>query len=399
MNVVPFVFNSNKKIIFRPASISSLADEAGYYGKNIALITGGSSLKKSGKLEEITTDLKKHGFEVHNFSIDSEPSPENVDEIVKKLRDRGIKVVASVGGGSVIDTGKAVSAMLASDGSVCDYLEGIGNRKPTGVKLPFIAVPTTAGTGSEATNNAVLSRVGPGGFKKSLRHTNYIPDTAIIDPELYMSCPPKVAASSGMDALSQLVEAYVSTKSHFYSDLRVIGAIEALLEALPIVAADKSDDDYCDSVCADAWAKMAYASFISGTAIANCGLSIIHGIAGPVGGFFESPHGAVCGTLLAEGMKQTVLKLENEDPDSPALLKFAKLGHIAARSEDLLPREARVRFIQTLESLTETLDIPRLSAYGITENDLSKIADKSSYRNNPVPLTNEEIISILRERL
>ncbi|MBI9105579.1 MAG: iron-containing alcohol dehydrogenase [Spirochaetales bacterium] len=399
MNIVPFTFNSNKKIIFRAGSVENLADEAGFYGKNIILFTGGSSLEKSGKLAEITKSLEENGFSITKFSVNSEPSPELVDSIVKQLKDLKIDSITAIGGGSVIDTGKAVSAMLCEEGSVCNLLEGIGDRTPTGRKIPFIAVPTTAGTGSEATSNAVLSRVGDAGFKKSLRHFNYTPDVAIIDSKLYSSCPPAVAASSGMDALSQLVEAYISSNASFYSDIRVIGAIEVLLEALPIVAATKDEQEYCGEACANAWNKMAYAAFISGTALANCGLSVVHGIAGSVGGFFNSPHGAICGTLLAEGMKQTIIKLENENPESASLLKFAKLGYIAARSEDLLPKEARYRFIQVLEGLTESLDIPRLSAFGITESDLPRIAAASSNKNNPISLSLEEITSILRERL
>ena len=144
---------------------------------------------------------------------------------------------------------------------------------------------------------------------------------------------------------------------------------------------------------------MAYASYISGAALSNCGLAVIHGIAGPLGGYFDAPHGAICGTLLAAGMKRTIEKLEKVSPDSPALLKIAKLGYIAAGSEDLLPREARSRLIQILEGLTENLSTPRLSAYGITEADLPIIARASSNKNNPVNLNKEEIIAILSERL
>jgi alcohol dehydrogenase class IV len=399
MKIMPFAFTSNTKIIFKPGSVETLVAEAGFYGRNIAIFTGGKSLKNSGKLREITDSLKNSGFSIMTYSVDSEPSPDLVDSIVLQLKDVKIDVIAAVGGGSVIDTGKAVSAMLKQEGSICDYLEGIGDKSPSGKKIPMIAVPTTAGTGAEATSNAVISRPGKDGFKKSMRHFNYTPDIAIIDSELYASCPPSIAAGSGMDALSQLVESYVSSKASFYSDIRVIGAIEAILEALPIVTSDKSDENFCDADCAKAWEKMAYASFISGSALMNCGLSIVHGIAGPIGGLFKSPHGAVCGTLLAEGMKQTILKIEREDPESPALLKFSKLGHIAARSEDLLPKEARLRFIQVLEGLTENLAIPRLSHYGITEEDIPEIAAAASNKYNPITMSNEEIVSILKERL
>ena len=399
MNVVPFNYNFNRKIIFRTGAVSELANEAAFYGRNLVLFTGGSSLEKSGNLAGIMDSLTGGGFSITHYSVGSEPSPELVDGIVSEISGGSVDVVVSVGGGSVIDAGKAVSAMLCEEGSVCDFLEGVGTKTPSGRKLPFIAVPTTAGTGSEATNNSVLSRVGENGFKKSLRHHNYTPDIAVIDPELYKSCPPRIAATSGMDALSQLIESYISTKASFFSDLHVTGAVEAVLEALPVVGSGKNDEDYSCDECDDAWNKMAYASYISGSALANCGLAIVHGMAGPAGGFFNAPHGALCGSLLAEGMKQTILKLEKEDSESPALLKFSKLGYIASGSDDLLPREARARFIQKLENLTDALSIPLLSDIGITEADLPKIAGASSNKNNPISFSTEEIISILKARL
>ncbi|MDC7228623.1 MAG: iron-containing alcohol dehydrogenase [Spirochaetales bacterium] len=399
MNISPFTLCTNKKLIFKPGSIEYIATELKFYGDNTVIITGGKSLSAGGKLEKIEKSLKDCGISFSLFQVSDEPSPELIDEITEQLRGRAIDSIAAIGGGSVIDTGKAVSAMLREEGSICDFLEGIGTRTTSGDKLPFIAVPTTAGTGSEATYNAVISRVGENGFKKSLRNQNYVPEIAIIDPELYAGAPASVAASSGMDALAQLIESYLSTKSTFYTDLMLPGAIEAVFEALPIVTADKDDEEICDEVCSDAWEKMAYGAYISGLALANCGYCIVHGMAGAVGGFYKAPHGVICGALLAEGMKQTLNRLEKEDPDSPALLKAAKLGHIFAKSEDMLPKEARARFIQMLESLTESLGIPKLSKFGINEDSLQKIADASSNKNSPAVFEKNEIIEILRNRL
>ena len=399
MNISAFNLITNKKRIFEPGSYGKLKDEISSFGNKTVIFTGGSSLEKSGKLKDLTDAFIDRNIDYTVIKVDSEPSPELVDSISKELRGKKIDSIAAVGGGSVIDAGKAVSAMLCEEGSVCDFLEGIGDRNPSGRKIPFIAVPTTAGTGSEATYNAVLSRIGSEGFKKSLRHYNYIPDIAIIDSELYSNCPESVAASSGMDALAQLIESYLSTKSIFYTDLLIPGAIEGMFEALPIVTADKSKEEFCDEDCSKAWFKMAYGAYISGLALANCGYCIVHGMAGAVGGFFDIPHGTICGTLLAEGMKSTVNMLERNDPDSPALLKASKIGYIAAKSDDLLPKEARGRFIQTLEGMTESMGLKKLSKFGVTPDSFNKIAAASSNKNSPVKFEQEDIIQILKNRL
>ncbi|HAK45382.1 MAG TPA: hypothetical protein DCO79_05615 [Spirochaeta sp.] len=399
MNISPFKLSMNKKIVFRPGSIDELADEIKFYGSSTVLFIGSKSLKTGGKLERIEKLLKKNDISYKIYNVNDEPSPDLIDRITEELRGVEPDSITAVGGGSVIDTGKAVSAMLKEEGSVCDFLEGIGERKTSGQKIPFIAVPTTAGTGSEATYNAVLCRVGEQGFKKSLRHSNYCPDAVIIDPELYYGCPSHVAASSGMDALAQLIESYLSTKATFVTDLLLTGAIEGMFEALPIVTFDRNIGEICDMDCSDAWEKMAYGAYISGLALSNCGYCIVHGMAGAVGGFFKAPHGAVCGSLLAEGIKQTILKLEKEDPESPSLLKAAKLGYIIAKSEDMLPKEARARFIQIIESMTESMRIPRLSAFGITEESLAKIASASSNKNSPIFFNQDEMIELLMNRL
>lgn len=399
MNISAFSLCTNKKIIFKAGSIIELSTEILFYGNNTVIFAGGASLENSGKLKSILNALKDEKISFSVYRIANEPSPKLVDEITAELRGKDIQSIVAVGGGSVIDTAKAVSAMLCEKGSICDFLEGIGDRQPSGRKIPLIAVPTTAGTGSEATYNAVLSRVGEQGFKKSLRHKNYTPDIAIIDPGLYSGCPPHISASSGLDALSQLIEAYISTKSFFYTDILVVGAIEAVFEALPIISADRETENFCNEVYEEAWHKMAYGSLISGMALANNGLAIVHGIAGPLGGFFHAPHGTLCGTLFAAGLKATIEKLEKYDPDSPALLKFSKLGYIFLKSDDMLPKEARSRFIQIIETMTENLGIPRLTDFGVTEKDLEKIAEASSNKNNPITFNKDEIIEILRSRL
>ena len=217
-NIDRFQCASIPAVYFGAGVIKNIGATASRYGTSALLVTGGSSLARTGNLEVIVSRLKDANITVSHTTVTGEPSPEGVDEVVSEYRGKGVDLVISIGGGSVIDFGKAVSAMMPAEGSVLDYLEGVGTKSPDGKKLPFLACPTTAGTGSEATKNAVLSRVGDAGFKKSLRHDKYIPDAAIIDPELAVDCPHNITAACGMDAFTQLLEAYVSTKANPMTD-------------------------------------------------------------------------------------------------------------------------------------------------------------------------------------
>ena len=183
----PFVFSGMPRIVFGSGEFRRVPRIVKEMGDHVLVVTGVSSLERSGKWDELEDGLEKETIRCSRATLQGEPSPDFVDDTVSQLRDRGIQVVLAVGGGGVVDAGKAISAMLSQDASVCEFLEGIGNRIYNGEKLPFIAVPTTSGTGSEATKNAVLSRVGPQGFKKSIRHDRFVPDVALIDPELMLS--------------------------------------------------------------------------------------------------------------------------------------------------------------------------------------------------------------------
>jgi alcohol dehydrogenase class IV len=216
-------------VIFGPGKIKELPESIKGYGTCLLLITGGNSLKKSGRYDEIKDSLSM--FNVYEATVKGEPSPSVIDEIVNENKKNNIEIVCGIGGGSVLDTGKAVSAMLKEDDyrTVKDYLEGIGTKTPSGVKIPFVAIPTTSGTGSETTKNAVISEVGDEGFKKSLRHDKYIPDIAIIDPELILKCPAPVTAASGLDALSQLFESYIAIDANPFTDALAKDAIVRML--------------------------------------------------------------------------------------------------------------------------------------------------------------------------
>ena len=397
-----FQFAPTPKIIFGAGYFAKLPEIISERGDNILLITGGSSLRESGYYQQLVNSLQKKVLFLDDVRISGEPSPDRIDELSDKYRDKSLDLVVAIGGGSVVDAGKAVSAMLTCEESVMAFLEGVGEGKiHSGEKVPFIAVPTTSGTGSEATKNAVLSRVGKDGFKKSLRHDNFIPDLALVDPELTVNCPSGITAASGMDAISQLLGAYLSTEAFSITDSLILKALELAGNSyLPVCTTEAEN--------VEARAGMAYASLISGIVLANAGLGIVHGLASPVGGFFDIPHGVVCGTLLAEAVKMNIehLSLENST-DKIYLNKYANAGALLtgkARADnlDIAPDEisdyCRL-LIDTLERWTEEVEMPELGEYGITEEDLPRIAENTGNKNNPIKLSNEQIIDLLESRL
>lgn len=393
-----FTFANTPKIIFEIGSFQKLPDIIANYGENTLIVTGGSSLYKSGRFDELSKGLKDNSISFSTFKITEEPSPKIVDEIADKFRGKNINSVAAIGGGSVMDAGKAISAMLTQEDSVMKYLEVVGEGKEhPGDKVPFIAVPTTSGTGSEATKNAVLSEVGKDGFKKSLRHDNFIPNIALLDPKLTTSCPASITAASGLDAITQLLGAYTSTKASPMTDSLALKALKYAGESLVPAATDKGDDP-------EVRAGMAYASLISGITLANAGLGIVHGLASAVGGYFDIPHGIVCGTLLAEATKLNI-RLLRKDDNYIFLKKYAEAG-AALSGESGIDFNSKKNInhysdllVETLEDWTAKLDISRLREYGVSEDDLDKIIKRSGNKNNPVHLDNKQIKKLLRARL
>ena len=401
--VKSFKFAPTPEIRFGAGSFGQLPDLISARGEKVLLVTGGSSLKRSGKYQQLVSDLKHKVTWLDDVQISGEPSPDRVDEICDSYRDKSLDLVVAIGGGSVIDAGKAVSAMLTCDESVMAYLEGVGAGKThSGEKIPFFAVPTTSGTGSEATKNAVLSRVGEDGFKKSLRHDNFIPDLALLDPDLTVTCPPDITAASGMDAISQLLGAYVSTAAFPMTDSLILSALELAGEYyLPVCTTEAQN--------VEARGGMAYASLVSGIVLANAGLGIVHGLASPVGGFFDIPHGVVCGTLLAEAVKMNVELLSREESavEEEFLGKYARAGALLSGQAGLDSLDIAYDevsdycqlLIETLQRWTEELELPRLGEYGIKEKALCGIAENTGNKNNPVQLSSDQIVSLLKKRL
>lgn len=389
-----FIFSHTPTIHFGAGEFSNLDTIISRIGKKALIVTGAHSFESSGKKSLIDQALTKKSVTPHFFTVKSEPSPGLINYAVSQFKNNGIDIVCSIGGGSVIDTGKAISAMLLHDDSVFDYLEGVGTgKKHDGIKVPFIAVPTTAGTGSEATKNAVLRCVGPNGFKKSLRHDNFVPDVVVIDPELMLSCPPDITAASGMDAFTQLLESYVSSKSTPLTDaLAFSGLCYAAKNLIPACTTGAE--------CIDVRAGMAYAAFLSGITLANTGLGIVHGLASAMGGLFDIPHGIICGTLVSAATKVTIDILKKRaDTGEEALTKYARIGTLLSENDNGDTDHSCDLLIRKLEEWTDMLNLPLLSDIGFKESDIENILDRTGNKNNPVKLDRIEIRLILESRL
>ena len=358
-----------------------------------AVLIGAPSFLDSAVGAEYEKLISGAGLNCRKFSIHGEPSPETVNPITMELSGDKPDVIISVGGGSVLDAGKAVSAMVPVDGNVEDYLEGIGTKEPDGRKVPFIAIPTTSGTGSEATMNGVISRPGPSGFKKSLRHPAYIPDAAVLDPLLTRSVPADVTAACGMDAFSQLLESYVSTKAGSVSDMMAEKGLQLFISSFDSLMEDLSNTELRNNI--------ALAAYYSGLTLANAGLGIVHGLAGPIGGFSRMPHGRACGTLLYESFRISVQMVERDskaDKTGVFLKKLSGLGNFVAGKHLDAARGVDV-FLEKLKSWEGYLSGSNLSDFDIESSGLEAIAGAGGNKNHPVEFSREQMIELLKSRL
>lgn len=388
MEIRQFSISGMPRIVFGRDTFGILPKIIRDYGRKVLVVTGSSSFKASGRMDQLSEFFAKNKISMQHLEIDREPSPRLIDRAVSDFRRTPVNAVIAIGGGSVLDAGKAIAAMIAEEGSVLDYLEGVGTKKLSGVKAPFIAVPTTAGTGSEATKNAVLTEVGSGGFKKSLRHDNFIPDVALVDPCLMTSCPPALTAACGLDALSQLIEAYLSTGASPFTDALAESGLQAFSEGF--LAA------YEDGGNLDARERMAYAALMSGICLAHAGLGTVHGIAGPLGGRISIPHGTACGTILASVLKEFAAR--ESAWNSAMRKKFINAGRILDGSAGKDESYYIGRLPEIAQNLTERTQIPRLSSFGLTDDDCAAVAQLSDNKASPVKLDQETILSILRSR-
>lgn len=385
--ISPFQFSKLPVIYFGEGRISVLPEIIDRYGPSTILLTGKNSFINSIPGQNLLGSLNDHRIKLRHHKIQSEPSPGMIDHVVKKYCDDRIDVVVAIGGGSVMDAGKAISAMLPLKGRVSEFLEGVGTTVHPGTKIPFIAVPTTAGTGSEVTKNAVLSEVGEKGYKRSLRHDNFVPDLALVDPDLTLSCSPELTAASGMDCFTQLVEAYLSDRANEYSDALALRGIYSVKDSLLPAFEDGSNPQ--------ARAGMSFAALTSGICLANAGLGTVHGFASSLGALFDIPHGVVCGTLMAPANKINVRELRRSGNNEVALKKYINLGKIFSDGKLKSENDCIDFFIDTLFELTSKLKLPSLSQYGVSSGDSERIISKTENKNNPVKLSQDHLAEIL----
>lgn len=381
-------FAITPQLHFGPGKISVLPSAIKSFGNKILLVTGARSFLLSSAGQDLLQQLRDNAIGPHPYTIDKEPSPAMIDEAVKKFSADPPDCVVAVGGGSVLDAGKAISAMLPLNTPVKDYLEGVGAKVHSGIKIPFIAVPTTSGTGSEATKNAVISETGENGYKRSLRHNNFVPNLAIVDPLLTMGCPPATTAASGMDAFTQLLESYLSTAANPITDTLAHEGLKRIASSLKKAYEDGAD--------IEARTDMALASYLSGITLANAGLGLVHGFASPLGGFFEIPHGIICSALMAPVNKLTVRKLRLKKSNPEALMKYSLIGKIFAGSDDRSADYYTDFLLEVIDTLTKELHIPRLSGYGVKSSDHEKIVHATDNKNNPIALAREEMLEVLK---
>jgi len=393
--IFPFSIARLPRIVFGAGSIANLPDLAARYGTRLLVVTGSRSFAKSDAWAKLAATLAQREFTWQLIHVAGEPSPVFVDDSIRGLQGSHFDCVLGIGGGSALDAAKAIAGLLKPGNSVLDHLEGIGPELPyQGPATPFIAVPTTAGTGSEATKNAVLSVQGVDGFKKSFRDDKLVAEYAVIDPDLLATCPPAVLAANGMDAFTQLLESYVSSKANPFTDALALSGMASIHDALLPWYEGNGDQ-------ATHRSNMAYAALLSGITLAQVGLGSVHGLASPLGAFFPIPHGMVCGTLVAQATRVNLMALREREPGHPALTRYAEVGRLMT-GHSVADGAAHTELVELLEDWTLRLGLPRLGTFGVVEADVARIVAHSrgsSMKTNPIVLGDEEIAGLVRARL
>jgi alcohol dehydrogenase class IV len=375
-----FEFATATRIIFGEGTAATLPELVRSFGARPLVVTGSCR----GPAESLVKTLS-----AETFAVPGEPTVELVREGVQYAQNGTCDVVISIGGGSVIDTGKAIAAMVTNGGEPLEFLEVVGKGRAIAVPpLPFIAVPTTAGTGAEVTRNAVLGSTEHG-VKASLRSPLMLPRIALVDPELTYGLPPAITASTGLDALTQLIEPYVSARANSLTDALCVDGIKLVAGALRRAYKDGADRE--------ARHDMSLASLFGGLALANAGLGVVHGFAAPLGGSSNAPHGALCAALLPHGMAANVAALRERAPQHIALERYTAIARLLTGRNEATAEEG----IDWVRILCTELSIPALRAWGVAQADLSAIVEKaihsSSMQANPLPLTAEELLTVAAE--
>jgi len=388
-----------RQILFGPGESKRAAEIAAGLGQRVLLVTGARSLERSGGLAAISAALSDRGAAVVRWVVPTEPDVALVDAGAAASRGAGCDAVLAVGGGSVIDAGKAIAALSTNPGPALDYLEEVGaGRVLQHPPLPVVAVPTTAGSGSETTRNSVL-RVPEASVKRSLRSDLLLPAAAVVDPELSAAAPPAVAAAAGLDALTHLIESYTSPRAHAMTDALALPGIRHAAVGLHALAAAATDDDTSPTndggtqASAPAAGERALASLWGGITLANAGLGAVHGLAAPLGGTARVAHGVACACLLPHTLLVNVEALRRRRASSPALARYQDVLGILS-PHDPTPEGAAA----TLEDLRRRLGVPSLGTVGLARAELEAVVEGSrggSMRSNPIDLTDDELTSIL----
>jgi len=385
MTMTSFEFATANRIIFGLGKILELADQVAGIGKHLLLVRGSSS-RAIPLVREIlsTRDIPYIEYEVHG-----EPTVDMVREGVKLAA--GCNMVIGLGGGSALDAGKAIAVLAMNPGDIFDYLEVIGKGQPLANKpLTYIAIPTTAGTGSEVTRNAVIESPAHG-VKVSLRSPWMLPSVALVDPELTCDLPPEITAASGMDALAQLIEPFVSVKANPITD--------ALCREGIRLAAGSLRRAYLDGTDVSAREGMSLASLFGGLALANAGLGVVHGFAAPLGGMLHAPHGAICACFLPLVMEANLKALASRQPGHAAIGRYTEIAQIVTRDKNATAQDGVI----WVSELASELNIQSLSAHGMNEAQFPEAVEKtmksSSAKGNPIVLNEVELKEILEKAM
>jgi alcohol dehydrogenase class IV len=377
-----FEFATATRVIFGEGTAATLPELARTFGTRSLVVTGASTDRAAALVSALAAET---------FAVPGEPTVDLVRDGVRRVRDTACDVVISLGGGSAIDAGKAIASVATNGGEPLEFLEVVGKGRAIAVPpLPFIAVPTTAGTGSEVTRNAVLGSPEHG-VKASLRSPLMLPRVALVDPELTYGLAPAVTASTGLDALTQLIEPYVSARANPLVDTICVEGIGRVAGALRRA--------YHHGADVDARRDMALASLFGGLALANAGLGVVHGFAAPLGGMWKAPHGSLCAVVLPHGMAANVAALRARAPRNPALERYATIARLLTGRNDARAEDG----IDWVRGLCVEFNIPSLRIWGISEADLPGVVEKaaraSSMQANPLPLTSQELLAVVAAAL
>jgi alcohol dehydrogenase class IV len=380
-----FEFATANRVIFGAGKLNGLGDLLKGRAKRILFVCGNSS----DAIQRVREILSAQGIPFDEFHVHGEPTVDTASEGAKLAP--GCDMVIGLGGGSVLDAGKAIAALATNRGDVFDYLEVVGKGLPlTNPPLPYIAIPTTAGTGSEVTRNAVLESPAHG-LKISLRSPSMLPGIALVDPELTYTLPPAITASSGLDALTQLIEPFVSVKANPMTDAICREGIRH--------AASSLRQAYHNGIDKPAREGMSLASLFGGMALANAALGAVHGFAGPLGGMIHAPHGELCARLLPLVMEANIKALQERQPENIALERYIEIAQIVTGNKNATAEDG----VKWVSDLVDELKIPSLSAHGMNESHIPDAAEKTlsanSTKGNPIPLSEGELRDVLEKAL